>query len=104
MLSILAEGQSYGYAIMQRIHELSDGDFQLSDGTLYPVLHRLEVEGLIESVWAKSKSGRRRKYYRLTPAGTLSLADERARWMKVNSMLVRLWEPGLAVKSKAISA
>jgi len=96
MLSILAEGQSYGYAIMQRIHDLSDGDFQLSDGTLYPVLHRLELEGLIESHSATSKNGRRRKYYKLTIAGKQSLVTEREKWMKVHSMLVKLWDPVLA--------
>jgi PadR family transcriptional regulator len=95
MLSILAEGRSYGYAIMQRIHELSGGDVQLSDGTLYPVLHRLEVEGLIESNTATAENGRRRKYYKLTPAGHQSLVTEREKWMKVHSMLVKLWGPAL---------
>ena len=51
MLSILDLGESYGYAIIQRIHHLSDGELTWTDGTLYPVLHRLEAEGLIASTW-----------------------------------------------------
>ena len=99
MLSILAEGRSYGYAIMQRIHDLSEGDMQLSDGTLYPVLHRLETEGLIKSSWVIPEHGRKRKYYSLTVAGNKSLAHERAQWLKVHSMLVKLWGPGLSIST-----
>ena len=91
MLSVLAEGESYGYAIMQRIHVLSNGDIQWSDGTLYPVLHRLELEKLIASRWGMSETGRKRKYYSLTSLGEKSLAFERAEWMKVHSLLATLW-------------
>ncbi len=93
MLSILAEGESYGYSIMQRIHDLSEGEVQWSDGTLYPVLHRLELEGLIKARWVVPSSGRKRKYYRLTAAGSKALALERDRWMRVHSMLIKLWGP-----------
>jgi len=95
MLSVLAEGESYGYAVMQRIHLLSNGDVQWSDGTLYPVLHRLELEKLIASRWGKSETGRKRKYYSLTALGAKALAVERAEWMKVHSLLARLWSPSV---------
>ena len=100
MLTILSEGRSYGYAIMQRIHDLSEGDMQLSDGTLYPILHRLETEGLIQSSWVTPESGRKRKYYQLTAAGRESLADERDRWLKMHAMLIKMWgtSPGFALE------
>ena len=93
MLSILNQGESYGYAIIQRIHHLSEGQLTWTDGTLYPVLHRLEAEGLIASHWRASAVGRRRKYYRLTPAGQHALETERRHWLNVHAMLLTLWGP-----------
>ena len=91
VLAILAEGESYGYAILQRVRELSGGELEWTDGMLYPVLHRLEGSGLIKSRWQKSESGRRRKYYRLTEAGREQLADERRQWKAVDQTLKKLW-------------
>ena len=91
MLAILAQGESYGYQIIQRIHDLSDGKLAWSDGTLYPVLHRLEGEGLIASTWRMSEAGRKRKYYRLTPAGEAALAQEQAHWFDMHAILLKLW-------------
>ncbi len=64
ILAILAEGDSYGYAILQRVRELSGGQMAWTDGMLYPVLHRLERLGHVEARWEMVESGRRRKYYR----------------------------------------
>ena len=72
VLAILAEGDSYGYAILKRVRELSRGRMEWTDGMLYPVLHRLERLGFIEAHWEKSESGRRRKYYRITKRGRTS--------------------------------
>ncbi len=91
LLSILSRGESYGYAILQRVQELSGGSLEWKDGTLYPVLHRLEDEGLIASTWKKPAGERRRKYYRLTPAGERALATERRNWLEVDSVLAILW-------------
>ncbi len=98
LLSILSRGPSYGYAILQQVHDLSGGRIQWKDGTLYPVLHRLEDEGLIASTWQVPASGRRRKYYALTAKGTRALASERRQWLQVDSVLAMLWglEPRLA--------
>lgn len=98
MLSILAEGESYGYAIIQRIHDLSDGALELSDGTLYPVLHRLDDDGLISSTWRTAETGRRRKYYALTAKGRKALEAERKQWLRVDAVLAQLWgcEPRVA--------
>ena len=91
VLAILAEGESYGYAIIKRVKELSDGHLLWTDGMLYPVLHRLERQGLVVSKWVSPSSGRRRKYYRLTKEGRAELEAERKRWQMVDETLNRIW-------------
>ncbi|CAN5738420.1 PadR family transcriptional regulator [soil metagenome] len=91
VLAILAEGDSYGYAILQRVRELSGGELEWTDGMLYPVLHRLERSGLVESRWEKAESGRKRKYYRVTEAGREQLAEERRQWRTVDQALRKIW-------------
>lgn len=91
VLAILAEGDSYGYAILKRVRELSGGELEWTDGMLYPVLHRLERSGLIASRWENAESGRRRKYYRITEAGREQLNDERRQWRTVDQALERIW-------------
>ncbi len=91
VLAILAEGDSYGYAILQRVRELSGGRMEWTDGMLYPVLHRLERLGHVEARWEVAESGRRRRYYRLTPSGRERLAEERRQWETVEATLQRLW-------------
>ncbi len=87
VLAILAEGESYGYAIIRRVAELSGGELEWTDGMLYPVLHRLERHGLVEAVWRESAAGRRRKYYRLTARGRAALHDQRRQWQVVEDAL-----------------
>jgi PadR family transcriptional regulator len=87
VLSILSEGESYGYAIIKRVDELSGGELRWTDGMLYPVLHRLERNGYVEASWGRSETGRRRKYYRLTDRGSEELASQRRQWQVVNSAL-----------------
>ena len=91
VLAILAEKDSYGYAILQRVRELSGGRMEWTDGMLYPVLHRLERLGHVEPRWEIAESGRRRKYYRITSQGRARLAEEREQWKAVNSTLQGLW-------------
>lgn len=92
VLAIVARGDSYGYAIIKQVRELSGGRIEWTDGMLYPVLHRLERHGLIESSWRKSETGRRRKYYRITAAGRRQLADEQRQWQAVDATLKRIWQ------------
>ena len=92
VLAILAEGDSYGYAIIQRVRELSGGHMEWTDGMLYPVLHRLERLGHIEARWELAESGRRRKYYRLTAPGRTQLAEERRQWQAVDATLRTIWK------------
>lgn len=91
VLGILAEQESYGYAILMRVRELSGGHMEWTDGMLYPVLHRLERLGYIKARWEVAESGRRRKYYRITPRGRAQLADVRKQWQTVEATLRGLW-------------
>ena len=99
ILSILNRSDSYGYAIIQKVRDLSGGTLEWKEGMLYPVLHRLEDEGLIESFWHAPEGERRRKYYRLLPAGAAALEVERTNWLNVDAMLASLWglEPRVAL-------
>src|SRR5271165_1737890 len=92
VLSILSEGESYGYAIIQKVRELSGGQIEWSDGMLYPVLHRLERDGLIESEWKEADTGRERKYYFLSSDGRKALKTEREQWLTVHNTLSKLWK------------
>ncbi|HOK45537.1 MAG TPA: helix-turn-helix transcriptional regulator [Bryobacteraceae bacterium] len=100
VLAILAEGDSYGYAILQRVRELSGGRMEWTDGMLYPVLHRLERLGYVEAKWKVVENGRRRKYYRITRKGRAQLAENRRQWQTVDATLRGAWE-ALSVKRQA---
>ena len=92
ILSILIRGEDYGYQIIQRVKDISGGTLEWSDNMLYPVLHRLENDGLIVSRWKVSDGGRMRKYYRLTEKGRREFEVERGQWLDVHKALSRLWE------------
>jgi PadR family transcriptional regulator, regulatory protein PadR len=93
ILSILAEGDSYGYAIIQRVKELSGGTIAWTDGMLYPVLHWLEDKAQVRGRWVKSDTGRRRRYYSLQPKGRAALHQQKKQWSAVTSTLDQLWRP-----------
>ena len=97
VLAILAQGESYGYEIIQQVKALSDQEIQWAEGGLYPVLYRLERQGLIESYWHIPENGRKRKYYRLKEEGRRVLTTERQQWTITNTVLTKLWglEPRL---------
>jgi len=91
VLGILAEGELYGYAIIKRVGELSDGDLQWTDGMLYPLLHRLERLGYLSSSWGTSEAGRRRKHYAITVTGRQALAERQEQWAVVAETLRQAW-------------
>lgn len=91
ILAILKQGNSYGYLIIKKIKELSNGNLQYADGMLYPVLHRLEKDGLIQSKWTMDGGARPRKYYEITELGKTELAVEKEQWQQVSSVLDQLW-------------
>ena len=92
VLSVLARGETYGYALIQQVHELSGGDIVWTEGMLYPVLHWMEDEGLVESEWKDSEAGRKRKYYRLCRKGSQALQTEKNQWLTVHNTLAKLWK------------
>lgn len=92
VLAILAEADSYGYAILQRVRELSGGHLEWTDGMLYPVLHRLERLGHVEARWEVAESLRRRKYYRITSQGRKQLIQQRRQWQAVDAALRGIWQ------------
>jgi PadR family transcriptional regulator, regulatory protein PadR len=92
VLAILAEGDSYGYAILQRVRALSEGHLEWTDGMLYPVLHRLGRLGYVEARWEVAESGRRRRYYEITAQGRAQLEEQRRQWQAVDETLRRMWE------------
>ena len=92
ILAILARGEDYGYSIIQKVKDISGGHLEWTDGMLYPVLHRLERLGHVEARWEVAESGRRRKYYRVTPQGRAQLEEQRRQWQAVDATLRGLWQ------------
>jgi PadR family transcriptional regulator PadR len=97
VLGILAEGESYGYAILKQVNELSGGQLEWTDGLLYPLLHRLERLGHVEATWQTPPGGRRRKYYRITDQGRAELAEQRRQWAAVVDTLREVWRTAQSV-------
>ena len=95
VLAILAEGESYGYAILKRVRALSGGELEWTDGMLYPLLHRLRRLGYVTTEWRTPPEGRRRRYYMLTDDGRAALAEQRQQWETVARALNGVWRgPG----------
>jgi PadR family transcriptional regulator PadR len=92
ILSILSKGESYGYALIQEVKRLSSDKIEWTDGMLYPVLHRMEDEGWIESRWGEAETGRKRKYYSLKKAGKQALKEQREQWATVAGVFKQLWK------------
>jgi PadR family transcriptional regulator, regulatory protein PadR len=96
VLAILAQDESYGYAILKRVRALSGGELEWTDGMLYPLLHRLRRLGYVTTEWRTPPEGRRRRYYMLTDDGRAALADQRRQWETVTRALNDVWRgPGL---------
>lgn len=91
VLAILAEEDSYGYAILQRVREVSGGHLAWTDGMLYPVLHRLGRLGYVDARWETAESGRRRKYYSITESGLAQLEEQQRQWQTVDATLRGIW-------------
>jgi transcriptional regulator len=90
LLKILALGPQHGWAIGQRLTQVSDHDLQVSDGSLYAALHKLEISGWIKAEWKNSELGRRAKYYELTRAGRRRLDEETTHWRRVSAAITRV--------------
>ncbi len=80
ILNLLSNEEMYGYQITKKLEVLSDKTFCLKEGTLYPILHKLEKEKLIESYIEETESARKRKYYKITKGGLKVLSEKKAEW------------------------
>src|SRR3712207_1389109 len=80
LLTLLEREAKYGYQLAKEVRELSSGTLHLKEGSLYPALHRLERNGLVESAWQERDDGAPRRYYRLTSAGREAVPVKRAEW------------------------
>ena len=87
ILKILALEPMHGWAISQRLRQVSRGALQVSDGSLYPALHKLEQDGWIQAEWRTSELGRRAKFYQLTRPGRKQLERESANWERLSSAI-----------------
>jgi len=92
VLSVLADGAKYGYLIQKRLREAGGDGLEIQAGTLYPLLHRLQADGLIRSRWDDS-SGRRRKWYDLTAKGRRELQKQAQEWRRYADCISRLLAP-----------
>ena len=92
ILTILKDGESYGYEIIQKVKALSDEQIEWKEGTLYPILHKLEKKGLITSAWKSSEKGRKRKYYSIVEEGELFLSTEIENWTLIQNIFTKLWQ------------
>jgi PadR family transcriptional regulator PadR len=91
ILSLLSEGESYGYELIQEVKRRSGDKIQWTDGMLYPVLHRMEDNGWIKSRWVEIENGRKRKYYSIKKDGQQALKEKREQWTVVSSVFSGLW-------------
>ncbi len=90
ILRALASGELHGWAISQRLQQVSQDVLKVNQGSLYPALYRLEEQGWIESSWGDSDTNRRARFYRLTRAGRAQLAEETANWERMSEAVARV--------------
>src|SRR3954462_4832176 len=92
ILSLLAQAEGYGYALIQEVKRLSEDKIEWTDGMLYPVLHRMEANGWIKSRWVQIENGRKRKYYSIKKDGHKALTEKREQWAAISSVFSALWK------------
>jgi len=98
ILRTLAVGPQHGWAISERIHQVSSKVLQVRQGSLYPALHRLERRGWIKAHWGISDNNRRAKYYKLTPKGKKQLDTEKSEWRKLATAVAQILEMALGAE------
>ena len=92
VLGILAKEASYGYEVVKRVNQEAENLFEWQEGTIYPVLHKLEKEGLVRTQWQQADSGRKRKYYYITEQGREALDEKAQQWQSFNQLVHRVVE------------
>ena len=94
ILRTLATGPNHGFAVARRIQQISKAVLRVEQGSLYPALHRMELDGLIESYWGTTENNRKAKYYRLTRRGARALASETERWNAIAGAIATILQEG----------
>lgn len=97
VLMILRKGENYGYEIIQELKDKTDGELSIAEGTLYPVLKKMEAKEWIEGAWKKAENGRERRYYTLTSRGRQELEQQYSQWNFINDLIHKLWEPQTSI-------
>ena len=87
ILKVVALGPIHGYAISQRLRQISKDVLQVQQGSLYPALHRMQLRGLVEADWGESESGRQARFYKLTNKGRKHLAQEEQSWERMSNAI-----------------
>ncbi len=87
LLAVLSAGPSYGYQMVQDLNAKAPGILKTGEGTIYPVLHRLEERQLIQSSWRAGETGRQRRYYRIAPKGKKALTENRRQWAALKGLM-----------------
>jgi PadR family transcriptional regulator PadR len=98
MLQLLNDGDKYGYELTRELEKRSDHLFALKEGTLYPILHMLESEGIVEAYWEETESARKRKYYCITQKGKKLLADKKHEWLEYSNGVRKVLEGGACIE------
>ena len=99
LLAVLSEGPSYGYQMVQDLNAKASGILKTGEGTIYPVLHRLEERELIQSAWRAGETGRQRRYYRITPKGKKALSENRLQWAALQKVMRAMLGDGATPES-----
>src|ERR671910_3642603 len=94
ILRTLSTGPNHGFAIAKRIQQISKSVLKVEQGSLYPALHRMELDGVIESYWGTTENNRKAKYYRLTKRGTRELVSETERWNSIAAAIAAVLQEG----------
>ena len=92
ILRTLSRGPQHGYGIAQFIQQVSDDVLRVEEGSLYPALHRLELDGMVEAEWGVSENNRRARFYRLTPLGRTQLVKEAGNWERLAAAIARVMQ------------
>ena len=92
ILTILTDGENYGYELIKKVKVYSGDQLQWSEAMLYPVLHRMQRDNLINSRWEQLENGRKRKYYSITKTGRVALEEKKEEWQVMLGLFQRMWK------------
>ena len=98
ILQLINEGDKYGYELTRELEKRSDSLFTLKEGTLYPILHVLESEGMIEAYWEDTESARKRKYYAMSQKGKKLLIDKKQEWLEYSKGVRKVLGGGACIE------